>query len=100
MELCYPASSSTKEVIKLFSDSSYLVIFQDGDHMVFANARGRRGDGSKDARFHDLIRMSTTAFWNAYLRGDTAAKNWLQGDGLQKVLTDNGTLEQKKTTNE
>jgi hypothetical protein len=28
----------------------------------------------KDALFQDLIRKSTTAFWDAYLRGDAEAR--------------------------
>jgi hypothetical protein len=74
----------------------YLVIFKDGDHMIFAGDRHNIGDGSKDPLFHDLIRPSTTAFWDAYLKGDAKAKAWLSGDGFRKLLGENGTFEQKK----
>jgi hypothetical protein len=47
----------------------YLLIFKDGDHMVFSGAKRLAGAGKKDALFHDLIRMSTTAFWDVYLKG-------------------------------
>jgi predicted dienelactone hydrolase len=74
----------------------YLVIFKGGDHMVFANARKKQGEGAKDARVHHLIRMSTTAFWDAYLGGDTGAAAWLQGQGLRQTLGTDGTFEWKR----
>ena len=81
----------------------YLVTFEGGDHMVFSDRRwgtiaqqpGSGGDASKDARFHDLIRQATTAFWDAYLRQDTAARRWLDEGGFRAVLGHDGTFEQK-----
>ncbi|HEY4562438.1 MAG TPA: acetylhydrolase, partial [Thermoanaerobaculia bacterium] len=55
----------------------YLVIFQGGDHMIFAGQRRQASQGEKDPRFRDLILQGTTAFWDAYLKGDAAAKSWL-----------------------
>jgi predicted dienelactone hydrolase len=73
----------------------YLVIFKDGDHMIFAGARGKIGDGTKDPRFHDLIGLCTTAFWDAYLKGDARAKAWLSEKGFRQALGDDGTFEHK-----
>lgn len=72
----------------------YLVTFTEGDHMVFSGRRWR-GNGQKDPRFHDLIRMSTTAFWDAYLSEDRKAKAWLADGGLEGALGRDGTLEKK-----
>ena len=74
----------------------YLVIFTDGDHMIFSGRRRFRGLGTNDAVFHDLIRMSTTAFWDAYLKQDSEAKKWLSGGQFQAVLGQHGTFEQKQ----
>jgi predicted dienelactone hydrolase len=73
----------------------YLVIFQEGDHMIFSNARLKRENPARDARLLDLIRMSTTAFWDAYLRGDESAKRWLADKGLREALGADGTFEKK-----
>jgi hypothetical protein len=74
----------------------YLVIFTGGDHMVFSGRPRLRGaERGRDARFHELICMSTTAFWDAHLKGDAAAKTWLAGGGFEKVLGEDGTFEKK-----
>ena len=71
----------------------YLVIFTGGDHMIFSG-RGRvnRG-GEKDPLFQDLIRTSSVAFWDAYLKKDARAKAWLAEGGFQALLGQDGTLE-------
>jgi hypothetical protein len=75
----------------------YLIIFKDGDHMVFANARiKQQGDASRNPRFLDLIRMCTTAFWDAHLRADANARAWLEGEGFRQELGSDGTFERKK----
>ncbi|HEY0553536.1 MAG TPA: hypothetical protein VGG20_04675 [Thermoanaerobaculia bacterium] len=74
----------------------YLVTFQGGDHMIFSGRLlGDRGDREKDPLFHSLILQSTTAFWDAYLKGDTAAKAWLAQGGYAAVLGVDGKLEEK-----
>lgn len=73
----------------------YLVVFNGGDHMLFA-APKRRAGGEKDALFLDLVRTSSTAFWDGHLKGEAAGKAWLQGGGLRRALGDEGTFEQKK----
>lgn len=75
-----------------------LVVFDGGDHMIFSG-RSRpasaAGQGAKDALFQDLIRQSTTAFWDAYLKGDAAAKSWLAEGGFEATLGSNGSFEKK-----
>jgi hypothetical protein len=73
----------------------YQLILNGGDHMVFSGRSGVRGNRAKDPRFHELIRMSTTAFWDAYLREDAAAKDWLSGGAFLKTLGTDGTFESK-----
>ena len=72
---------------------SYLTVFKDGDHMVFSGAR-RGARVPSDARNHELIQQSSTAFWDAYLRGDAKAKGWL-ADEFGKELGTAGTFEKK-----
>ncbi len=74
----------------------YLLIFTGGDHMVFSG-RGRLTPAPTDARFHALILQATTAFWDAYLKGDAAAKSWLT-DACAAELGTDGTWEGKAAT--
>jgi hypothetical protein len=62
---------------------SFLLTFTGGDHFVFSGRR-RNGDKPEDDLFHQLIQMGTTAFWDAYLKGDTSAADWFAAGGYQK----------------
>jgi hypothetical protein len=52
------------------------------------------GGGEKDARFHELICESSTHLWDAYLRGDAAAKTRLVNEFKNSLGVD-GTFEVK-----
>ncbi len=71
----------------------YLITFQDGDHAIFSG-RGRVLPKAKDARFQELICLSTTAFWDTYLRGDAKAKAWLL-ESFKGTLGADGKFEMK-----
>ncbi len=76
----------------------YLIIFRDGDHMIFGGRSGmleRFSRRSGDADFHRMICAASLAFWDAYLRESTEARRWLAEGGLQNRLGDLGTLERK-----
>lgn len=72
----------------------YLVTFQGGDHMVFSG-RARRAAKPTDAAFQRLVCVATTAFWDAYLKGDTAARAWLANGSFASELGSWGALEEK-----
>jgi dienelactone hydrolase len=83
-----------------------LLILTGGDHMVFSgrvnrpgntrlNAKGMTGDGKLDAGFQQLIAVSTAAFWDAFLKGDAAAKSWLVDGDFTKRLGTSGTFKWK-----
>ncbi|SDU20648.1 Predicted dienelactone hydrolase [Verrucomicrobium sp. GAS474] len=72
---------------------TYLVIFQGGDHMVFS---GRLANPREhDVLFQDLVCQGSTAFWDAYLKDDAAAKGWLNRGGFETALGSSATLEKK-----
>lgn len=73
----------------------YLITLAGADHMVFSGRSGPRGDRTKDPVFHDLIRLSSTAFWAAWLKDDPAARDWLTSGALERELGANGLLESK-----
>ncbi len=78
----------------------YLIIFAGGDHMIFSGRQPRGRKADKDALFQDLIRMDTTAFWDAYLKNDEQAKAWLQSDGMSKAMGKNAKTESKSPKKE
>lgn len=74
--------------------TGYLLIFNGGDHMVFSG-RARAVEKATDAAFQQFIRTSSTAFWDAYLKDDPAAKAWLRDGGFSKALGEHGTFEMR-----
>jgi len=72
----------------------YLIILKDGGHMTFVGPGRPRGGGPREARLWDLIRMTTTAFWDAHLKGDVQGRAWLTQIS-PRALGPDGTLEQK-----
>jgi hypothetical protein len=72
---------------------AYLLVFTGGDHMVFS---GRlTGSRPSDKVFEALVCSSSTAFWDAWLKGDAKAKKWLEDGGFAEALGESGTFEQK-----
>ncbi len=62
------------------------LVLKDAEHSVFTD---RSLPGEKLARnpnHHRAILALSTAFWDAYLRDDSAAKTWLGSDAVPKVL--------------
>ncbi len=81
---------------KMPGPDNFLLNFTGGDHMVFSGRSGMQGDRSKDEIFHGLIKESSTAFWEAYLLGNDAAKAWLKNGGFKQDLGENGAFEVSK----
>lgn len=79
---------------RIAAGDQYLLILNGGDHMTFADTR-RRGNGSKDVAFHELLKTASLAFWDAYIRGDTKALVWLKGDGLKQRAGSLSSVETK-----
>jgi predicted dienelactone hydrolase len=73
----------------------YLITFNGGDHMVFSGRARPAGVQSKDERFHSLILVSTTAFWDAYLKGKPQAKTWLKNGGMRNLMGQDAVVEMK-----
>lgn len=71
---------------KVFDHSTapdqHLVVIADGDHMVYNGSRGKLGVNPKRDVHERIIRVLSLAFWDAYLRGDGAARDWLTGSGV------------------
>ena len=71
----------------------YLLTFNGGDHMIFGGV-SRTLSAEKEKQFKELICESSTAFWDAYLKGEATGKVWLAND-FKTALATNGTFEIK-----
>jgi dienelactone hydrolase len=69
-----------------------LLILNGADHMVFS---GRMFGGFRqtDAGYQALILPASVAFWEATLRGDKSAHEWLYNGGFKTLLGTQGTFE-------
>lgn len=64
----------------------YEIVLFEAEHSAFSD-RSLPGDKLKrNPNHHQVILALSTAFWDAYLRNNDAAKAWLQGDGALSVL--------------
>jgi hypothetical protein len=62
------------------------LVLDKAEHSAFTE---RSLPGEKEQRnpnHHRVILAVSTAFWDTYLRGDSAAKAWLQGPGPRSVM--------------
>ena len=76
------------------NSDQFLITFTGGDHAIFGG-RERKLGGGKDAEFQRLISQSSLSFWDAYLRADANAKEWLTTK-CQDALGAEGVLEVKR----
>jgi predicted dienelactone hydrolase len=64
----------------------YELVLHEGAHSAFSE-RALPGDrGKRNPNHHRAILAISTAFWEAYLNQDSAARNWLDGDAVRGVL--------------
>jgi predicted dienelactone hydrolase len=82
-------NSKATDRLKVFPNltgaPAWQVVFDKATHMSFGE-RDLRGNSEIGNRYHKSILALTTAFWDAQLRGDKAAKAWLNGPDARSVL--------------
>ena len=70
----------------------FLITFEGADHLVFGGRRTQSGD----VPTLQMVKASTTAFWEMTLRDDAKARAWLnETNGFKAALGTLGTFEQK-----
>jgi predicted dienelactone hydrolase len=73
----------------------YELVLAKAEHSAF-NERPLPGDKeTRNPNHHRVILALSTAFWDAYLREDASAKEWLDGEGPKELL-EKGDRWQKK----
>jgi len=80
---------------KLAGVDKWFINFEGGDHMIFSGRLAAKGDRKKDAEFQRCIKQASLAFWDAYLKNDSAARAWLAGKGLEEYLGKFASVEAK-----
>jgi hypothetical protein len=62
-------------------------VLDKAEHSAFGE-RALTGDKGvqRNPNHHRAILATSTAFWDAYLREDPAARKWLDGDEVRQVL--------------
>ncbi|MBN2317469.1 MAG: dienelactone hydrolase [Acidobacteria bacterium] len=64
----------------------YELVLYDAEHSAFTE-RALPGDTEpRNPNHHRVILALSTAFWDAYLHNNVAAKKWLDGDGPKSLL--------------
>ena len=89
-------SAARREVFPaLPAGGKYELVLDRAEHSAFTD-RALPGDHeARNPNHHRAILALSTAFWDAYLRDDPAARAWLDGNGARSVL-ESGDLWQFK----
>lgn len=66
--------------------NKYELVLDGAEHSAFTDRPLPGESGQRNPNHHRVILALSTAFWDAYLRGDADAKAWLDGDGPHSVL--------------
>jgi dienelactone hydrolase len=65
---------------------AYELVLDKSAHSAFTDRPLPRERGTRNPNHHRAILALSTAFWDAYLRDDAEAREWLDGDGPQAIL--------------
>jgi hypothetical protein len=74
----------------------YMFILNHGDHMIYNGSRGKLGQNPYRELHEKLIKISSLAYWDAQLKGDKAADEWLTGGGFATYLNGDGTFKYER----
>lgn len=91
------ADAKTRLVVfpDLSPGSKYQLVLDNAEHSAFTERALPGETERRNPNHHRAMLAVTTAFWDAYLRNDEAARLWLDGDAVKSVL-EKDDLWQKK----
>jgi predicted dienelactone hydrolase len=64
----------------------YELVLHDAEHSAFGDRALPGESGQRNPNHHRVILALSTAFWDTHLRGDEAAKSWLNGAAPRAVM--------------
>jgi dienelactone hydrolase len=70
------------------SIDKFELVLKDAEHSAFTEGRAAGDKAKRNPNHHRAILALSTAFWDAYVKCDAAAKEWLGGDAPSTVLED------------
>lgn len=73
----------------------YEVVLFGAKHSAFGDVPRRLDRGQRNPNHHRAITALSTAFWDAHLKQDEAAKAWLDGEGPRSVLEEKDRWQKK-----
>ncbi len=73
----------------------YELVLDEAEHSVFTDRTLPGEKHPRNPNHHRVILALSTAFWDAYLKGDERAKQWLDGDGPRTVLEEKDMWQRK-----
>ena len=74
----------------------HLLVINDADHMVFNGSRGKLGQNPNREKHEAIIQITALVYWEAMLKKDNDALNWLDDGGFKNWLGDEGIFEYMK----
>lgn len=63
-----------------------LKVLQGGDHMIYNGTRGKLDKNPDREWQEEIIKISSLAYWDYYLKGNVQAKEWLAGQGYKDYI--------------
>ncbi|MGL4941990.1 MAG: alpha/beta hydrolase family protein [Thermoguttaceae bacterium] len=86
-----PITSTTPEQRRRVYDAisrgdKYELVLNEAEHSVFTESRLPGEQFKRNPQHHRTILAITTAFWDAYLKHDASAREWLQSDAVRGVI--------------
>ncbi|BBO99808.1 alpha/beta hydrolase family protein [Sulfuriferula nivalis] len=79
----------------LAAGDKYELVLADAQHASFGDRVANTGDAGRAHSFHQVILAFSTAFWDAYLRGDKTARSWLSSKAASALLERDDHLQNK-----
>ncbi len=70
----------------LSAGDKYELVLDEAEHSVFTDRALLNDTQARNPNHHRAILAISTAFWDSYLRGDAAAKKWLNSEAVRDVL--------------
>ena len=67
-----------------------MMILKDGDHMVYNGSRGKLGENPNREKHEEIIKTAALTYFNAKLKQDAAAAEWLTGGAFATYLNGDG----------
>lgn len=94
-----PEGFGYEERLKVFHHAGhpdqYLLVKNQGDHMVYNGTRGKLDSNPLRPRHEEIVNAASLAFWDAFLKGNYDAEAWLNGEGVQHYLAGDAEFRNK-----